>query len=139
MRLILIILIFCLESNLIIDRDLGETEITAEEGIEVFQDEKYYHLKKNVKIDSDNFILTGDDIKIFFEDDLYDLQIINASGSVKLNSFEYNLKGSGEKLNFVLKNEEIHIQGLNSNLFTENVKMYSDGEIKVVNLRKIYV
>ena len=58
---------FFLESNPIIARDLGETEITAEEGIEVFQDEKYYHLKKNVKIDSDNFILTSDDIKIFLK------------------------------------------------------------------------
>ena len=29
-------------------RNLGETEITTEEGIEVFQKEKHYILKKNV-------------------------------------------------------------------------------------------
>ena len=31
-------------------REIGETEITTEDGIEVFQDEKFYLLKKNVKI-----------------------------------------------------------------------------------------
>ena len=31
-------------------RDVGQTEITTEDGIEVFQDEKYYLLKKNVEI-----------------------------------------------------------------------------------------
>ena len=36
-------------------REIGETEITTEDGIEVFQNEKYYLLKKNVKIESDNF------------------------------------------------------------------------------------
>ncbi len=85
-------------------RELGETEITAEEGIEVFQDEKYYLLKKNVKIDSDNFILVGDIIKIFFEKDMYDIKFINAVGNVKLNSTTYNLNAVGDKLDFILKN-----------------------------------
>ena len=35
--------------------ELGETQITAEDGIEVFQKEKYYLLKNNVEIISDNF------------------------------------------------------------------------------------
>ena len=32
-------------------RELGQTEITTEEGIEVYQKEKYYLLKKNVIIE----------------------------------------------------------------------------------------
>ena len=36
-------------------RNIGETEITTEDGIEVFQEEKYYLLKKNVEIVSDEF------------------------------------------------------------------------------------
>ena len=48
------ILIFFYSIELI-SREIGQTEITAEDGIEVFQDEKYYLLKKNVKILSDNF------------------------------------------------------------------------------------
>ena len=46
--------------------ELGETQITAEEGIEVFQKEKYYLLKKNVEIVSDNFNLNADVVKAYF-------------------------------------------------------------------------
>ena len=42
------ILIFFYSVELI-SREAGQTEITAEDGVEVFQDEKYYLLKKNVK------------------------------------------------------------------------------------------
>ena len=71
MKIIIIIILFLLIShNSSFSRKIGETEITTEEGIEVFQNEKYYLLKKNVKIESDTFNLTGDLIKIFFEKDL---------------------------------------------------------------------
>ncbi|MDC0192374.1 hypothetical protein OAJ89_03540 [Alphaproteobacteria bacterium] len=49
-----------------IGREEGQTEITTEEGIEVFQKEKYYLLKKNVLIESDEFILSADLVKAFF-------------------------------------------------------------------------
>ena len=94
-------------------RNVGETEITAEEGIEVFQDEKYYLLKKNVNIESDNFVLKGDEIKIYYELDLYDLKVIDAKGNVKLNSPEYNITASGEKLQFIVNDEKILINGIN--------------------------
>ena len=41
-----------------ISRGIGETEITTDDGIEVFQNEKYYLLKKNVIISSDDFKIT---------------------------------------------------------------------------------
>ncbi len=44
MKIIIVILIFI--SKLTFARDIGETEITTDEGIEVFPQEKYYLLKK---------------------------------------------------------------------------------------------
>ena len=43
-----IIIIFIFASN-VSAREAGETEITTEEGIEVFQNEKFYLLKKKCK------------------------------------------------------------------------------------------
>ena len=54
-------------------RNVGETEITTDEGIEVFQNEKFYLLKKNVQIISDTFNLSGDKVKVIFNKDLYDI------------------------------------------------------------------
>ena len=53
--------------NSAISRDSGETEITTEDGIEVFQEEKYYLLKKNVEIFSDDLELKGQLVKIFLK------------------------------------------------------------------------
>ncbi len=133
MRLLLIILLFFLNFNNLIARQIGETEIIAEDGIEVFQIEKYYLLKKNVKINSDNFILRGDEIKIFFNNDLYDIKIIDAKGNVDLNSDYYNIKANGESLYFEINEEKLRIKGINSKLITEDTVMLSDGEINVNN------
>ena len=114
-------------------REIGETEITTEEGIEVYQDEKYYLLKKNVKIDSDSFTLLGDLIKIFFSEDMYDIQNIDAQGNVELTSQNYGINAKGINLNFNVSTEEIIIKGLNSELITQDSEMYSDGEIFVNN------
>lgn len=135
MKIIIIIILFLLIShNTSFSRNIGETEITTEEGIEVFQNEKYYLLKKNVKIESDTFNLTGDLIKIFFEKDLYDIKIIDAVGNVKMVSDSYRIKANGENLVFIVKTEEISLKGLNSNLITEDTDMYSDGTIIVNNI-----
>ena len=135
MKIIIIIILFLVIShNSSFSRNIGETEITTEEGIEVFQNEKYYLLKKNVKIESDTFNLTGDLIKIFFEKDLYDIKIIDAVGNVKMVSDSYRIKANGENLVFIVKTEEISLKGLNSNLITEDTDMYSDGTIIVNNI-----
>ena len=65
MRLIKYYLIFLIISSNVLSREIGETEITTDEGIEVYLNEKYYLLKKNVKIVSDNFSLNADLIKIY--------------------------------------------------------------------------
>ena len=76
--LLKIILIFFIVFNLSA-REIGETEITTEDGIEVYQNEKYYLLKKNVRIESDNFLLQADNVKIDFNKSLYDIVSIDAN------------------------------------------------------------
>ena len=133
MKILLICILIFFVSKINIARESGETEITTDEGIEVFQNEKYYLLKKNVKIESDNFTLYGDIIKIFFDKDLYDIKIIDAVGKVKLNSKRNNLIASGEKLLYSVEKEEIYIKGLKSKLSNKDTDMFSDGEIMVNN------
>ena len=73
MKLIFVITGFFLLSLDLLARVVGETEITTEDGIEVFQNEKFYLLKKNVKILSDSFTLSADKVKIDFDKNLYDI------------------------------------------------------------------
>jgi len=134
MKYIIFFTIIVLQFSIANGRNAGETEITTDDGIEVFQDEKYYHLKKNVKINSDDFDLFGDDIKIFFENDLYDIKVIDAVNNVKLESLKYNINASGINLKFKIESEEINISGIGSELITDNAKMFSDGVIQVNNL-----
>ena len=135
MNLILQIILTLFLTIEVFAREDGETEITTEDGIEVFQNEKFYLLKKNVKIESDTFNLNADDVKINFNQNLYDITEINAKGNVNFYSDEYNLKGKGEKLKFEVPIEKLKVEGLNSELFTENIQMFSDGFIEVDNLK----
>ncbi len=112
----------------------GETEITTEDGIEVFQNEKYYLLKKNVKINSDSFTLNADNVKINFDKSLYDITEFNANGNVDFNSQLYELSGNGEFLNFEVKKQKIKVEGQNSVLISDDIQMFSDGFIEVNNL-----
>ena len=116
-----------------ISRNIGETEITTEDGIEVFQEEKYYLLKKNVDISSDEFQLKGQIVKIYFDQDLYDIKEIIASEKVNFKSNKYNIKIKGEKLKFNIQNEIINVIGDNSELYLETTEMLSDGKIKINN------
>jgi len=133
-KIFFIFLTILLFSKTILSRDIGETEILTDEGIEVFQNEKFYLLKKNVRIVSDNFKLFGDEVKIFFEKDLYDVVSIFAKNNVELDSSEYGIKSSGESMGINLVLEEITVEGLNSKLKLEDVEMFSDGKIIVNNL-----
>ena len=97
MKLSCLLLLFLILSNSVFSREIGETEIITEEGIEVFQKEKYYLLKKNVKITSDNFLLSGDNIKIFFNNDMYDIKRIEALGNVNFSSQNYKILQNAEE------------------------------------------
>ena len=115
-------------------REEGETEITTENGIEVFQNEKYYLLKQNVKIESDQFLLNADDVKVNFEESLYDITELEAKGSVYFNSIELGMEGKGEFLNIKLRIEKIKIEGKGSELNSKDIKMFSDELIEVNNI-----
>ena len=115
-------------------REIGETEITTEDGIEVFQNEKFYLLKENVKIESDNFTLSADNVKINFDKNLYDITVINAKGEVDFFSNEFEIKGKGDILNFEVKIEKLKVEGKGSELITKDLKMLSDGYINVNNI-----
>ena len=128
-----IILIFLFSIN-ISAREIGETEITTEDGIEVFQNEKFYLLKKNVKIESDNFNLSADDVKINFEENLYDLIKLYAEGNVDFYSKDFEMKGSGEFLEFEVKIENLKVKGKKSQITTKDLSMFSDGFIEVNNI-----
>ena len=115
-------------------KESGETEITTEDGIEVFQNEKFYLLKKNVNIKSDNFDLSAENVKINFDENLYDITELNADGNVKFNSLNFKMKGSGKFLNFEVKVEKLKVKGSNSELISDDIKMFSDGFIEINNL-----
>ena len=114
-------------------REIGETEITTEDGIEVFQDEKFYLLKKNVKIESDNFTLSADDVKIDFDKSLYDITNLYAKGEVDFFSEEFGISSNGDILNFRVKIEKLRVEGQGSELLTKDIEMFSDGFIEVNN------
>ena len=133
-KFIIFFLIVLVNYKYAIGRNIGETEITTDDGIEVFQEEKYYLLKKNVEIVSDEFELNGDLVKIYFEKDLYDIKELNASTDVNFISSTYNIKGKGDTLTFNIKNEQINLTGRESELFLETTEMFSDGSITVDNL-----
>ncbi len=134
MKLIFKIIAIYLFSLNAIAREEGETEITTENGIEVFQNEKYYLLKQNVKIESDRFFLNADDVKVKFEESLYDINELEAKGSVYFNSEELDMEGKGEFLNIKLKIEKIKIQGKGSELNSKDIQMFSDDLIEVNNV-----
>ena len=105
-------------------REIGETEITTEDGIEVFQDEKFYLLKKNVKIESDNFTLSADDVKIDFDKSLYDITNLYAKGEVDFFSKEFGISSNGDILNFKVKIEKLRVEGQGSELLTKDIKCF---------------
>ena len=116
-----------------ISREIGETEITTDDGIEVFQNEKYYLLKKNVIIASDDFEITSDKVKANFEIDLYDITSLETKGNSTLNAIKFGITGKGDEININIKSEEIIIHGKDSFLNLQETKMSSNGSIKVNN------
>ena len=134
MKILINLIVILLISSTSIGREVGETEITTEDGIEVFQNEKYYLLKKNVNIDSDNFNLNADDVKIIFNKNLYDITELYAKGNVIFKSPIFKINGNGETLIFEILNEKLKVAGIDSELIMEEVQMFSDGYIEVNNI-----
>ena len=133
MKFILKIILIFLISKSAFSRETGETEITTDDGIEVYQNEKYYLLKKNVKIISDNFVLNADNVKINFDNSLYDIVSLKAQGNAEFISDEFKMNGNSKILNFNVKLEKLNLEGFESKLLMEDIEMYSDSFIEVNN------
>ena len=110
----------------------AQIEITTSSGVEVFKKEKYYLLKEDVDIVSENFNLQADHVKAYFDKDLYDIVQIDSKGNVNFNS-NRGVIGKGDIINLNIKNEDIYIEGKNSSLINKEINMESDGKIKVNN------
>jgi len=126
------IVYFFLFLSMLQAREIGQTEITTEEGMEVYQKEKYYILKKNVEIESDNFKLTAQEVKAYFEKDLYDITVIYSKGNVIFESNQ-GLKVLGNEVDHNIKKEKIYIRGKESFLKNNDFTMVSDGSININN------
>tara|TARA_Y100000590_G_scaffold466742_1_gene643162 strand:+ start:1616 stop:2371 length:756 start_codon:yes stop_codon:yes gene_type:complete len=127
-----VILFFILFLSIVQAREIGQTEITTEEGIEVYQKEKYYLLKKNVIINSDNFSLSADQVKAYFNKDLYDIINIYSKGNVILES-NTDTKILGNEVEYDVIKEEIKINGIKSFLKNKEFTMSSDESIYLNN------
>ena len=132
MKIILKILLLFLFTAEIIAREAGATEITTDDGIEVYQNEKYYLLKKNVKILSDSFELTANNVKVSFNKNLYDIILIEAKENVVFKSFELGIQGKGNSVNYYVDLQKLKLEGINTKLITQDIKMLSDGYIVVI-------
>ena len=130
MKILSIILI--LISKNLIALDANQTEITTDEGIEIFQEEKYYLLKKNVEIVSNNFTLSADIVKAYFDKDLYDIIKIESLENVILSS-QNGIIAKGQKIFFSIKEEKILIEGVKSSLINNEMQMFSDVSIEINN------
>jgi lipopolysaccharide export system protein LptA len=128
----ILFIIFILISNNLIALDTDQTEITTDEGIEIFQEEKYYLLKKNVKIKSKNFTLSADIVKAYFDKDLYDIIKIESLDNVILSS-QNGIIAKGQKIYFSIKEEKILIEGIKSSLMKKDLQMFSDVSIEINN------
>ncbi len=126
------IVYFFLFLSMLQAREIGQTEITTEEGMEVYQKEKYYILKKNVEIESDNFKLKAQEVKAYFEKDLYDITVIYSKGNVIFESNQ-GLKVLGNEVDHNIKKEKIDVRGKESFLKNNDFTMVSDGSININN------
>ena len=133
-RLIIFTGILTINSFALLSKGIGEIEITTDDGIEVFQNEKYYLLKKNVKINSDDFEISADSVKAKFEIDLYDIISLETNGNSYLNAKKYGVTGKGDEIDINIETEEITVQGNNAFLNLQETKMTSDKSIKVNNV-----
>ena len=135
-KYLILILIISLK---VFGAEKSPTEITTDNGIEVFQNEKYYLLKGNVIINSDDFILKANLVKAYFNKDLYDIIKIECDENVSFISNK-GVEAKGNKLNFDTIQNTIEILGLDSSLKNSDFSLKSDELIFVDNtIGKFYL
>jgi len=128
------------------------TVITTDGGINVYQDEKYYDLNKNVKIKSKNFSLKADNVIAHYNKDFYDLTKIIATGGAEIitsegseikgnkviydiNSGNFSIFGNGIFIIDELRIEGEDIQGI----ITEIDKVKYIEKIEAKDSKKVFI
>ena len=113
------------------------TKITTDGGITLYQNNKYYELIDNVKINSTNFDLSADNVIAYYKVDLYDLIKVIATGKAKIKTSDGAVI-SGDKIIYEIENGNFTIEG--NGLFQNNkltVKSQDiKGEIEEINNKK---
>ena len=104
MKFLFIFSYFVIFSSICLAREFGGE--STQRMVLKFSNEKYYLLKKNVVILSDNFNLRADDVKINFDKNMYDIVELDAKGGVNFNSEEFKTQGSGQYLNLKVSLED---------------------------------
>ena len=99
--------------------------------------ERVFRTYNNTCQNPDEFDLNADLVKAYFGEGLYDIEKIYSNGNVILTSSK-GIRALGEKIDFDIKKEDIKIYGKNSLLITNELKMTSNGSIKVNNLTGLF-
>ena len=150
--LLLIFFIFLIKALNAEQIDNDTTVITTDGGINVYQDEKYYDLNKNVKIKSKNFSLKADNVIAHYNKDFYDLTKIIATGGVEIitsegseikgnkviydiNSGNFSIFGNGIFIIDELRIEGEDIQGI----ITEIDKVKYIEKIEAKDSKKVFI
>ena len=150
--LLLIFFIFLIKALNAEQIDNDTTVITTDGGINVYQDEKYYDLNKNVKIKSKNFSLKADNVIAHYNKDFYDLTKIIATGGAEIitsegseikgnkviydiNSGNFSIFGNGIFIIDELRIEGEDIQGI----ITEIDKVKYIEKIEAKDSKKVFI
>lgn len=112
------------------------TIITADDGINVYQDKKYYELKNNVKVKSINFDLNADNVLAYYGKDFYDLTKIIATGNAEI----FTPEGSeikGDKVIYEIQSGNFSISG--NGIFIDKELVVEGDDIKgqIIEINKI--
>ena len=107
-----IIFILLLISNFLYAEEIRNktTIITTDGGIKVYQNEKYYDLLDNVKIDSKDFDLTANNVLAYYDADLYDLTKIIAKKDAEIITSEGAII-KGDEVTYEIKSGKFSIYG----------------------------
>tara|TARA_B100001123_G_C15242179_1_gene999522 strand:+ start:114 stop:782 length:669 start_codon:yes stop_codon:yes gene_type:complete len=134
-----IIFILLLISNFLYAEEIRNktTIITTDGGIKVYQNEKYYDLLDNVKIDSKDFDLTANNVLAYYDADLYDLTKIIAKKDAEIITSEGAII-KGDEVTYEIKSGKFSIYG-NGIFVSENLRVEAEkieGEIIEINKEK---
>ena len=119
------------------ENDNYGTEITTDGGITLYQNNKYYELIDNVKINATNFDLSADNVIAYYKVDLYDLIKVIATGKAKIKTSDGAII-SGDKVIYEIENGNFKIEG-NGLFKNDKLTVKSKdikGEIEEINDKK---